>query len=134
MDLLMLMIFLMTVAAVLLGIIVLYNLGVMSYIERYRDMATLKVLGFKDRKIGALLTGQNMWLTAAGIVVGIPLGIAILKYLMDALAGEYELKLYISPLTYAITIALTLGMSLLVSLMISRKNKKIDMVEALKSE
>ena len=133
-DLLMLMIFLMTVAAVLLGIIVLYNLGVMSYIERYREMATLKVLGFKDRKIGALLTGQNMWLTAAGIVVGIPLGIAILKYLMDALAGEYELKLYISPLTYAITIALTLGMSLLVSLMISRKNKKIDMVEALKSE
>ncbi|MBQ9828330.1 MAG: ABC transporter permease, partial [Lachnospiraceae bacterium] len=133
-DILMLMIVLMSVAAVLLGIIVLYNLGVMSYTERYREMATLKVLGFKDRKIGQLLTSQNLWLTAAGIIVGIPAGIAILKYLMDALAGEYELKLYVSPRTYIVTIALTLGMSLLVSLMISKKNKKIDMVEALKTE
>lgn len=32
-------------AAVVLGVVVLYNLGVMSYMERYRELATLKVDG-----------------------------------------------------------------------------------------
>ena len=37
--------------AILLGAGVLYNFGIMSYTERYREMATLKVVGFKDKKI-----------------------------------------------------------------------------------
>jgi len=115
-----------------LGIVVLYNLGVMSYVERYREMATLKVLGFKDRKIGSLLIGQNMWLTVLGVLVGLPCGVGVLKYLLDARAAEYELKLVLGPLTYGVSILTTFGVSLLVGLMISRKNKKIDMVEALK--
>ena len=55
MDLMNLMIAIMVVGALVLGIIVLYNLGVMSYTERYREMATLKVVGFRDARIGALL-------------------------------------------------------------------------------
>lgn len=58
-----LMISLMVIVAMILGIVVLYNLGVMSYTERYREMATLKVLGFRDKKIGALLIDQNLWVT-----------------------------------------------------------------------
>ncbi len=127
------MIVLLAGAAVILGIVVLYNLGVMSYTERYREMATLKVLGFKDKKIGKLLISQNLWMTVVGIIIGIPLGIGVLKFLLSALASEYEMGLVIGPATYLITILLTVGMSLLVSLMISRKNKKIDMVEALKT-
>ena len=34
------------IMAVLLGSVILYNLGSLSYMERYRDMATLKVLAF----------------------------------------------------------------------------------------
>lgn len=126
------MIFLLVCGALLLGIVVLYNLGVMSYTERYREMATLKVVGFKDKKIGALLAGQNLWVSAIGIIIGLPCGAATLDYLLKALAGEYEMKMVIGPLTYCISILLTLGMSLLVSALVSRKNKKIDMVEALK--
>ncbi|MBQ7715455.1 MAG: hypothetical protein IJT70_06270 [Clostridia bacterium] len=37
------------------------------------------------------------------------------------------------PLTYTVSILITFGVSLLVGWMISRKNRKIDMVEALKS-
>ena len=112
--------------------VVLYNLGVMSYTERYREMATLKVVGFKDKKIGRLLISQNVWLSVIGSLIGLPLGVFTLSYLLDALASEYEMQLALSPLSYIISFALTLGMSLLVSLMVSRKNKKIDMVEALK--
>ena len=37
-----------------------------------------------------------------------------------------------NPLTYVVSIALTFGVSLIVGWMISRKNRKINMVEALK--
>ncbi|MCR4924716.1 MAG: ABC transporter permease [Clostridiales bacterium] len=132
MEIMLLMIFLLVIAAVILGIVVLYNLGVMSYTERYREMATLKVIGFKDSQIGKLLISQNIWLTVIGIIIGIPSAIGVLKYLIVALASDYELSLYISWKSYLISILITFGVSLVVGLMISRKNKKIDMVEALK--
>ena len=45
------MVFVLAFVAVVLGVVVLYNLGIMSYTERYREMATLKVVGFKDKEI-----------------------------------------------------------------------------------
>lgn len=126
------MVFILIVGALVLGIVVLYNLGAMSYTERYREMATLKVVGFKDGKIGSLLIGQNLWLSVIGIALGTPLGVLTLDFLLKKLAPEYEMKMYISPLTFVIGIILTLGVSLLVSLMVARMNRKIDMVEALK--
>lgn len=126
------MIIVLIAGALLLGVVVLYNLGVMSYTERYREMATLKVVGFKDKKIGKLLIGQNLWLSFIGVLVGLPAGIGTLAYLLKELASEYEMQLAISARTVILSVLMTFGMSLLVSLMVSRKNKKIDMVEALK--
>ncbi len=37
--------------AVLLGAIIIYNMGVLSYGEKQYQFSTLKVLGFQDRKI-----------------------------------------------------------------------------------
>ena len=121
-------------AAAVLGIVVLYNLGVMSYTERYREMAALKVLGFRDRQIGGLLISQNMWMTLIGVIIGVPAGVGVLAYLLKALASEYELDLHSGALSYVGSVALTFAVSLIVGLMISRKNKKIDMVEALKAQ
>ena len=132
-ELLVTMVFLLVFAAIVLGVVVLYNLGVMSYAERYREMATLKVVGFGDRQIGRILIGQNLWLTVIGVAIGLPCGAGVLAYLLKALASEYEMKLAIGPATYIISVALTFGVSLLVGLLISRKNKRIDMVEALKT-
>ena len=122
----------MMVASVLLCLIVLYNLGVMSYMERYREMATLKVLGFRNKAIGRLLISQNLWISAAGTLLGIPAGIWALSFLMKLLAGEYEMDVVIGPSTILISTALNLGVSVLVGLLIARKNRHIDMVEALK--
>lgn len=133
MEIFYLFVIILIVAAVLLGIIVLYNLGVMSFTERYREMATLKVVGFRDRKIGRLLISQNIWLSVIGIGIGIPTGYWVLATLMKLLAAEYEMKATLSLLSIGISIALTLGVSLLVGLIIARKNKKIEMVSALKT-
>ena len=134
MELMTVMIALLVIAAVVLSLVVLYNLGIMSYTERYREMATLKVVGFRDRKIAGLLIGQNLWLTVLGILIGIPAGFGVLKYLLDALASEYELRLCIGPATYLVSILLTFLVSLGVGLMVAKKNKHIDMVAALKTE
>ena len=127
------MVLILVVAAVILGIVVLYNLGVMSYVERSRELATLRVLGFRSRKIGRLLISQNVWLTVIGVALGLPAGLGTLEWMLTALAGEYEMKLMLGPLTYAVSILLTFGVSLFVGWMVARKNRKIDMVEALKS-
>ena len=132
MEIMNVMILILVFAAVILGIVVLYNLGVMSYVERHRELATLKVLGFRDKAIGKLLITQNIWLTFVGAALGLPGGAGVLYILVKALVSEYELSLYLGATTYVVSIVLTFGVSLIVGLMVARKNKKIDMVEALK--
>ena len=120
------------VASVLLCLIVLYNLGIMSYMERYREMATLKVLGFRNKAIGRLLISQNLWIAAAGTLLGIPAGTWALSYLMDMLASEYEMEAVVGPVSILPATALNLGVAMIVGRMIAGKNRKINMVEALK--
>ncbi len=128
------MIVILIVAALGLGLVVLYNLGVMSYTERFREFSTLKVVGFKDRQIAKLLIGQNVWLTVIGTLIGLPLGFGVLYWMVKALAGEYELRVVIKFTSYLIATVLTFAVSILVGLLISRKNKHIDMVESLKDK
>lgn len=132
MEIMNIMVWILVLAAVILGIVVLYNLGVMSYVERHRELATLKVLGFRDKQIGRLLISQNIWLTIIGVMIGLPGGVGILYILITSLVSEYELKLTMGVLTYSVSILLTFGVSLVVGWMVARKNRKIDMVEALK--
>lgn len=93
MEIMNLMVLVLVLAAVVLGIVVLYNLGVISYVERYRELATLKVFGFRDRHIGRLLISQNIWLTIIGVAIGFPAGVGLLHVLIQSLASEYELSL-----------------------------------------
>ncbi|MCR5308361.1 MAG: ABC transporter permease [bacterium] len=134
MEVLDVMVVLLALASVILGIVVLYNLGILSYMERYRELATLKVLGFKDKKITSLLVTQNMWMTLFGMIIGAPLGVWILKVLMDLLASDYDIKLRCDPRMFIYSFILVGLTSLFVSYMVARKNKYINMVEALKAE
>ena len=126
------MIWACVVVAAILGVVVLYNLGVMGYAERYREMATLKVIGFKDSKIGGLLVWQNLWISFVGILAGIPPGFGVLDFWVQKLATEYELLVVVNIWSYLLALVIIVGTSLVVSLAVARKNKHIDMVEALK--
>lgn len=63
----------------------------------------------------------------------LPAGVMTLQLLLITLGNEYELKLSLGILTYSISLLVTLGVSFFVSILIAQKNKKIDMVESLKS-
>ena len=53
------MIVLIIVIAILLGSIIIYNMGILSYTEKQYQFATLKVLGFDDKKIKKIFIKQS---------------------------------------------------------------------------
>lgn len=121
-------------AATILGSVMIYNLGIISFSEKSREIAVLKVLGFKVRKIRNLLQKQNIWITAFGIVLGIPMGLGLIAYIMTAsMPDTWDVSVVISPLSWLISVAGTFILSVLVTTFLSRKVKSIHMVEALKA-
>ncbi len=132
MEMLNAMVYIMVLAAVLLGVVVLYNLGVLSFVEKTREVATLKVLGFKSSKIRNILQKQNIWLTVIGIVFGLYAGWGMLYVICTTVSETLDMYPIISVPTYLIAIAGTFAVSVAVNFMFSGKVKTIDMVDALK--
>ncbi len=126
------MVYIMVLAAVLLGVVVLYNLGVLSFVEKTREVATLKVLGFKSGKIRNILQKQNIWLTVAGIGFGLYTGWGMLYVICTTVSDTLDMYPIITPLTYLYSVGGTFLVSIAVNFMFSGKVKTIDMVDALK--
>ena len=132
MEIMNLLVYFMVIFSVLLIVIVLYNSGNLSFNEREKEFATLKVLGFKSNAIRRLLSTQNLWLSIIGCILGLPLGRVPLQAMMDSNGDAVDWPCYIAPTTYIIAAIFVMTVSVLVSFMFSRRIKKIDMVEVLK--
>ena len=128
-----LLIYILIFFASLLAIVVLYNLGLLSFTEIEREIATLKVLGFKTIALRRLLLTQNLWFTTIGFILGLPVGYYILAIMWESSGDSFYILPSISPLNFILTAIITFALSILVNLMFSRKLKKLDMVESLKS-
>lgn len=119
--------------AAVLGIIIIYNLGILSFTEKEYQFATLKVLGFSDKKIKGIFIKQNNWIAIMSIIIGLPLGYYLTDWLFKtAIEEHYDFGANIKPLTYIIALIGTFVISYLVSKFLARKVNKIDMVSSLK--
>lgn len=127
------MIGILILAAVILGIVVLYNLGALSFTERTRELATLKVLGFFPKQIRSLLNRQNVWLTSVGILLGIPCGYALIEFILSTMSDSTNILTRITTVSLVICVLGTLFLSMVVSFILSHKVKSIDMVSSLKA-
>ncbi|MEE0025650.1 ABC transporter permease [Methanobrevibacter sp.] len=128
----MMMVSILIFFAILLAIVVLYNLGILSFTEIEREIATLKVLGFKTSDLRKLLLTQNLVFTFIGFILGIPLGFYLMTLMMNA-AGDS--LYYIPSLTLGnilLSGVITFIVSIAVNLLFSSKIKNLNMVEALK--
>jgi putative ABC transport system permease protein len=109
-------------------------IGRMNFYERIRELATLKVLGFRKNEMKRLALRENIWITIFGLPIGI---IAALLLLDTALAlaktPDMEIAGYISAVSILAGCLLIFCFTLFVNYLISKKFKKIDMVESLKS-
>lgn len=127
------MIVLLIVVSAILGFVIIYNLGILSFTEKQYQFATLKVLGFKDKQIKNIFVKQNLWLTVVGIIFGLPLGFLMLDYIFkSALGDNYDFNAYINLVSYLYATVGSLVVSVVVNKVLSRKVKKIDMVSSLK--
>lgn len=128
------MIILIIVFAVGLGAIIIYNMGILSYSEKQYQFATLKVLGFSDKKIKKIFVEQNSWITILSIIIGLPTGYYMTSWIFKSvIADNYDFSAYINLSTYLIAIIGTYLVSFIVSKMLSKKINKIDMVSSLKA-
>ena len=132
-EAMMLMVYVLIGGAAILSIVVLYNLGLLSFTEMAHDMATLKVMGMKTRKLRSLLLTQNLWFSVVGFVLGLPCGLWLVKAMTDASGDTFDFPVRLSLPTLAASFVITFGLSIFVSLLFSRKIKRLNMVEALKT-
>ena len=128
------MIFLFIGIAAFLGFIIIYNMGILSLSEKMYQFATLKVLGFRYRKLAGIYIEQNFWITALGILLGLPAGYAmtdiVFKY---AIGDNYDFFATIDPSAYLMAAFGTIVIMLFTSFILSKQLKKIDMVASLKA-
>ena len=124
---------LIIVFGALLIIIVLYNLGSLSFVERMRDYATLRVLGIHKKELRILTLIENLITTFIGWLIGIPAGIWFLRQYVNTFSTiNLEYTRYFNWETILIASLFVWICSLSTTLFISRRIKKIDMVQALK--
>jgi len=120
------------VIAVMLGIVVMYNLGILSFVEKVREIATLKVLGFSTGSIRWILNQQSIIIDGIGTVMGLLLGKQILIFTMANIDYSTDFIYHISFLPYLLSVLVSFVLSVTVNAMISSRVKTINMVDALK--
>jgi len=134
MDMIIAFIAIMVLMAGLLGMAIMYNTSIMTFQERKREMASLRVLGFSQKEIAGLLRRETGIQAVLGIIIGLPVGKAMGTVVMASISTDlFSLPAVIYPRTYLIAalaalIFIGIGQQLAI-----RKTSQIDMVEALKN-
>ena len=126
--------YIMTVFSIVIAVGVVYNGARIAYIERERDLASLRVLGFTKIETVYMLLGELGALAIVALPIGSALGYLIWSYLAAALSTD----LYQIPVIYR---ADGLGYAAIIVLLatafagafIQRDVAKIDMASALKT-
>ena len=122
------------VFAILLALVVLYNLALLSFRTRYREIATLKVLGFSFVEIGVSLILEALLLSFVGFGVGCLFGYPFMYATLKVNEVSLVRFLYsLGLLSYVYAFLLTFGVSFVVNLYTSFLARKVKMVESLKS-
>ncbi|MDR0853488.1 MAG: FtsX-like permease family protein [Clostridiales Family XIII bacterium] len=127
-------ILLIRLMAAALAIVVLYNLININITEREREIATLKVLGYKKIELFRYIFSESMILTVMGTIAGLFVGIALHSHVMNAVEiDEVAFPKTIHPLSYILAVLFTLICCLAVNIMMQPKLHRIEPVSSLKS-
>ena len=111
----------MVLFALVMVIAVLYNTGNLSFHERLKEFATLKVLGFSSKQIRSLITQQNAVLSIIGIILGAPFGKPMLEAMMNSNGDNFDYYAMATPTDYLLAGLTVLLVSMAVSFMFSKK-------------
>ena len=129
----------MVAFALLLGFAIVYNASVISFAERKRELASLRVMGFTVQEVSGLLLRENLLQTLLGVALGLPFGRFLAEYYMQAmmttsdLYSTYTFKIVIYPLTYVLSALGGIVFIMAAYKLAVRGIKTLDLVEVLKT-
>lgn len=102
--------------------------------EQERDLATLRVLGFRRGEASYVLLGEIGALLLAAIPLGIVLGYLLTRWLMSQFATElFSFPHVLSPAAYGQSVAFVAAAVIVAALFVRRGIDRLDMVGVLKS-
>lgn len=120
--------------SLILAFVVLYNISNISIIERNRELATLKVLGFIDNEIRSYVYRETVINSVVGIILGLLMGIGLHKLLITFTAIDTVMYgTEIEPTSFLMSTAISVLIIAFVSIVLNKKIMRIDMVSSLKS-
>ena len=117
-----------------LAFVVLYNLTNINVTERQRELATIKVLGFRDGEVAGYIYRETSLLTLLGCAAGLGFGVLMHAFVIQTV--EVDMVMFgrtVEPLSFVWSALLTLLFAVIVDFVMFPKLKRIDMVESLKS-
>jgi putative ABC transport system permease protein len=126
------MVYILIAAAAVMAVVVLYNLGLLSFTEMERELATLKVIGLKSGKLRGLLLTQNLWLSAVGFLLGIPAGQWLIGLIMSMSGDSFDMINELKATNLLLAFVVTFALSVFVNLLFSNRIRHLDMVASLK--
>ncbi len=127
-------VWILIISAGALAFVVLYNLTNINITERIREIATIKVLGFRDKEVSTYVYRENLILTIIGTLVGLVLGLLLHGFVIGTM--EIDAMMFgksIHLISFIFSIILTMFFSLLVNFFMYFKLRSVNMVESLKS-
>jgi putative ABC transport system permease protein len=102
--------------------------------ERTREIATLKVLGFKPSETNAYIDRETIIAMIIGILFGLLVTTQIFGTLMQFVETSDTVFIKtMKPISYLYTIGITLSFAFIMAIITSYKVNRIDMIESLKS-
>ena len=122
------------IAAGLLTLVVIYTLTSINITERKRELATIKVLGFRETEVAAYIYRENAALSLIGTALGLVFGLFLHRAVV--LTTEVDVCMFgrtVYPASLVYAALLSLGFAALANILMNRSLRSIDMVEATKS-
>lgn len=122
------------VMAAILAVVVLYTLASTNISERERELATIKVLGFRRGEVHGYVNKEMLLLAGIGIVIGLPCGRGLLGFLLSQLnLPGMSIVPHVAWYCYVLAALLAFGFTVIVEQSTNKSLDRIDMVGALKS-
>ncbi|KFI87227.1 putative permease domain protein [Bifidobacterium reuteri DSM 23975] len=122
------------VMAAILAVVVLYTLASTNISERERELATIKVLGFRKKEVHGYVNKEMLLLAVIGIAIGLPCGRGLLGFLLGQLdLPGMNIVPHVAWYCYALAALLAFGFTVIVEKATNKSLDRIDMVGALKS-
>lgn len=123
-----------TAFAGLIAIGVVYNSVRISFAERQRELASLRVLGFSRGEVSYILLGEIAFLTLLALPLGAVLGILLAWFLAQAMSSDlFRLPFIITTATFGYAGVVVIVVTAVSGLLVRRQLDRMDLVSVLKS-